>query len=573
MWALLEETLDISLGKQHLPFQSNNAWGQGPRSMTNYFQPHNAATSNTASMFLSKISSEISFLGAASTFVLACTIYGVLLALYRIYLHPLSSYPGPKLAAATKWYEFYFDVVKRGRFAWEIKRMHELYGPVVRINPYELHVSEPDFYDELYAGPAKRRDKYVWAYDHAILEGASWTTIDDETHKRRRAGVAPFLSLATVRESDAMIREKLELLSRKFERCRGTGEVISLDEAFVAAMSDIVTQYGFGISQGLLERDGFAPEWQDLLKAGSEQTLLSKHLPWLGRLTNQLQNLPIPKSWILRLKPDLAHAITFSQNTQKSLKDALSNTPNPKPTNTTTPQTIFHAMLTSPLPPSEKLPHRLLAEATSIVLAGTTTPGHYLRTTAYHLLANPHILRRLQSELHSVMPSPTPLAPFNTLNTLPYLNAVINEGARLSHGIITRLPRIAPSEALRVPNTHFTIPAGTPVSMSTWLVHLDPGLFPAPDEFRPERWLQPAGEERLRRYLVNFGKGSRACMGRELARVEIVYTLALLARRWTGEKSGGMRLWETGRRDADVGVDFFNPYSEWGSKGVRVVME
>ena len=57
-----------------------------------------------------------------------------------------------------------------------------------------------------------------------------------------------------------------------------------------------------------------------------------------------------------------------------------------------------------------------------------------------------------------------------------------------------------------------------------------------------------------------------------MARVEIVYTLALLGRRWTGE-SGGMRLWETGRRDADVGVDFFNPYSEWGSKGVRVVME
>jgi len=55
--------------------------------------------------------------------------YRVGLALYNISsLHPLHRFPGPKLAAASFLYEFWFDFVKGGRYTWEIKRMHEKYG-------------------------------------------------------------------------------------------------------------------------------------------------------------------------------------------------------------------------------------------------------------------------------------------------------------------------------------------------------------------------------------------------------------------------------------------------------------
>lgn len=51
-----------------------------------------------------------------------------LCTVYRLYLHPLSKFPGPKLAAATFLYEFYYDVVKGGMYIWEVERMHEKYG-------------------------------------------------------------------------------------------------------------------------------------------------------------------------------------------------------------------------------------------------------------------------------------------------------------------------------------------------------------------------------------------------------------------------------------------------------------
>jgi hypothetical protein len=60
-----------------------------------------------------------------SVFLLLWTVATVI---RRIYFSPLSVFPGPKLAAATLWYEFYFNIIKGGTFMWEIERMHKKYG-------------------------------------------------------------------------------------------------------------------------------------------------------------------------------------------------------------------------------------------------------------------------------------------------------------------------------------------------------------------------------------------------------------------------------------------------------------
>jgi hypothetical protein len=67
------------------------------------------------------------------TFV-ALAVYFLGLVIYRLYLSPISNFPGPKLAACTLWYEFYFDVVKRGRYTWKIGELHEEYGECTMVH-------------------------------------------------------------------------------------------------------------------------------------------------------------------------------------------------------------------------------------------------------------------------------------------------------------------------------------------------------------------------------------------------------------------------------------------------------
>ena len=67
--------------------------------------------------------SAVLFVAAA-----ALPLYLVTLAIYRLYFHPLAKFPGPKLTAVTSFYEFYYDVLKRGKFMWQIEAMHAKYG-------------------------------------------------------------------------------------------------------------------------------------------------------------------------------------------------------------------------------------------------------------------------------------------------------------------------------------------------------------------------------------------------------------------------------------------------------------
>lgn len=55
-------------------------------------------------------------------------IWLALRSIYRLYFHPLSKFPGAKLAAITSGYEFYYNVIKSGTYIWEVERMHKVHG-------------------------------------------------------------------------------------------------------------------------------------------------------------------------------------------------------------------------------------------------------------------------------------------------------------------------------------------------------------------------------------------------------------------------------------------------------------
>jgi cytochrome P450 len=78
----------------------------------------------------------------------------------------------------------------------------------------------------------------------------------------------------------------------------------------------------------------------------------------------------------------------------------------------------------------------------------------------------------------------------------------------VAHGVSSRQPRIATHEDLMY--KQYTIPHGTPIMQSAYLLHTDPAVFPEPFAFQPQRWLD---NPELKRNLFAFSRGGRSCLG------------------------------------------------------------
>lgn len=53
--------------------------------------------------------------------------------IYRLYFSPLAKFPGPKLVASTRLYEFYYDCILKGKFFYKLEEWHRTYGMYRRL--------------------------------------------------------------------------------------------------------------------------------------------------------------------------------------------------------------------------------------------------------------------------------------------------------------------------------------------------------------------------------------------------------------------------------------------------------
>lgn len=160
------------------------------------------------------------------------SLYLITLGICRLYLSPIAHIPGPRLAALTWLYEFYYDIVLGGQYTFQIVRLHERYGPVVRINPAEVHVGDPDFYPEVYASGTRRRDKWRFYTRQFGADDSALSTIEHDVHRARRAAVAPFFSTQSVRRLQPVLEERVDALLRRLQGTRGVVDLMYPFSAF-----------------------------------------------------------------------------------------------------------------------------------------------------------------------------------------------------------------------------------------------------------------------------------------------------------------------------------------------------
>ena len=164
----------------------------------------------------------------------------------------------------------------------------------------------------------------------------------------------------------------------------------------------------------------------------------------------------------------------------------------------------------------------------TILLAGSDTVSITLRSVIYYLSKNPHMQTKLQQEIDAAdLPYPI---PFNKAQTLPYLDAVIREALRIHPPTSILLERIVSPAGLTLPSNQ-TLKAGTIVSMNGWQINQNREVFgPDASVFNPDRWLPSATEneeesrariQRMKRADIAFGYGTRSCLGKPIANLEI----------------------------------------------------
>ncbi|KAJ0159022.1 Trichodiene oxygenase [Colletotrichum tanaceti] len=478
-------------------------------------------------------------------------LYAAQLGVRRLYFSPISHIPGPRLAALTQYYEFYYDIVLRGQYTFKIIEMHREYGPVVRISPWEVHVGDPEFFPELYTGPGRPREK--WAF-YTQQFGSPEERVD-------------------------------ALLGRLLDHGQRVKEPLDVMYPFSAFTNDVINQYSFARSDHLIEDQNFGKEVTDNLLMGTHLGPMIKHMNWALTLVNAL-----PESFSGRFVPGWGGFLKMKNDIKDQIAEIKRTEDTDKWQLDVSHPTIFHEMLSSRLlPSSEKTVSRLAQDGQILVQGGTLTTSWTLSLAVFHLLNRPSTLRRLRDELFAAIPDRDAIMPLAELENLPYLRGVVKEALRLGFGTSSRLARVCPDETLSYHDKGrgrtLRLPPGTVIGMSTYKTQTDPEIYHDPFGFHPERWIEDG--EQLEKYLTVFCGGTRVCLGMALAQAELYLMLAKLFRRWGGggvvggsAKGDGrpgdvgvLRIFDTTVRDCEMAADYFIPIPYKDSAGIRIVFD
>ncbi|KAK6082381.1 cytochrome P450 [Seiridium cupressi] len=497
--------------------------------------------------------------------ILIILLWMIGLCVYRLYFSPLAKFPGDKLAAVTGWVETYHDVFRGGQLIFKLEEWHAKYGPIVRINPWEVHIADPDFAEVLYAANSQFDKKIEWKRRFGIPH-STFDTIEHNHHRVRRAALAPFFSKQKIAGITDFISAKAQRLCHRLEgEFKSKRKPVILNNCFTAFTFDVVTYYAFARPFEYMEHPTFNGPFTNAAKVLATTLHTMGHFPWLLAFFQSL-----PKSLSKTMDPNMGAVFAFHgeiENQIRAIKlgdnDAHKDVAH---------RTIFNELLGSSLPADEKTVERLKHEGGSIVAGGVETTATALTKACFFILSDANIKTRLLAELRSVFPDPLQTPTLATLESLPYLSAIVNETLRMTIGISSRTIRKS-RQAPVAYKDHSVIPAGAYFSMTTYYTHIDPAIWEAPQDFKPERWLgdeignKPIARngEPLSKYLVPFGRGPRMCVGMNLAKAELFIGLAVVFRRCD------LELFETSREAVTMKADYFIPLPDVKVKGVRVL--
>lgn len=328
-----------------------------------------------------------------------------------MFLHPLRSYPGPKLWAGFRFPYVYTQL--RGLLPQRIKALHDQYGPVVRIAPNEPSFIAPAAWNDIYCfGEGHSQLPKDLAMFPPIEKGAVAAMImaNDADHSRYRRLLSHAFSVKALKEQEPLVASYVDLLVQRLKE--RAAEPQDMFAWYNWTTSDIIGDLTFGEPFFGLRDQHWHP-WVKIMAEGLQAGVVISAVRRykLGFVFNTPMLKPIRRKY-RQWSQYATDKVTLRLERGSERPDIISY------------------VMRNDVKGREMSRLEMEANARLIVLAGSDAPAAHLSAATYYLCMDPQILGRITTEVRDAFDSDQDMS-LESLKSLDYLLAIFNESLRL----------------------------------------------------------------------------------------------------------------------------------------------
>lgn len=429
--------------------------------------------------------------------------------------------------------------VRKGCRYLAVHDAHKKMGRLVRIQPHHVSIADVDAIPLVYGhGNGFLKSEYYDAF--VSIQRGLFNTRDRAEHTRKRKTVAHTFSAKSIGQFEQYMHGNLELLVKKWDDMAkdASGSYAQMDALhwFNYLAFDIIGDLAFGAPFGMLEKGKDFAEVRESPDAPPKTAPAIEVLNRRGEVSAAIGCMPWIKPWAKYFPdPFFSKGVEAVENLAgiavARVKQRLDNADKIDRVD------LLARLMEGKDEKGEKLGRQeLTAEALTQLIAGSDTTSNTSCALLYHCLRNPHVITKLQKELDAAIPNIDTVPEFSMVKDLPYLDSVIKETMRIHSTSSLGLPRMVVGAGVTVCDHYF--PAGTVLSVPSYSIHHSTEIWGADaDEFRPERWATIT--DRQKQAFIPFSYGPRACVGRNVAEMELALIVSTVFRRYEFELRQG----------------------------------
>ncbi|KAH8904718.1 cytochrome P450 [Coniochaeta sp. PMI_546] len=470
---------------------------------------------------------DLSFARLVGLGFLTTAIYILYYVVYNLFFHPLRHFPGPLLMRATR--ATYCYKLIMGTLPFDVLDIHKKYGEVVRIAPNELAFANPTaFKDIMGHRGAGEEELPKWEEFYRPIKELPTDIVNAnrDEHSLLRRQLAHGFSDRSMRGQQPIIKKYIDLLIRRlYENCGAGEKAVNMMAWYNFTTFDVIGDLAFGESFGCLDNSDYHPWVRAIFQLARVGTIMqtANHFPILKKIMLAM----IPK----KAMEERQNHLEFTRRKLMKRMEATEERPD-----------LVEGLLRKKEEWGLTM-EKLQANSSILIIGGSETTATLLSGVTFLLLTNPDALTKLTDEVRTAFKSEDDIN-FNTVSNLPYMLACLDEALRMYPPVPIGLPRVVPKGGTKI--CGYYVPGNTIVAVHHWALYHNDSIFTEPFSYRPERFLNdPRFANDKREALQPFHVGSRNCLGRNLAYIEMRLILARV-------------IWNFDMKIADDSLDWYS---------------